>query len=104
MAKLLKKKETKSLEGQQRPEVEKHKLTFPTGRDRATFRDKGTEVSSLSRDKGTTEQAQNLAKGQPFKLWDGTRNGTVQDFDSLSRPNPRDKTGKSRNGKQERMF
>ena len=29
-------------------------------------RDNGTEVPSLSRDKGTTEQAQNLAKG-----WDG---------------------------------
>ena len=34
------------------------KLGFPTGRDTATFRDKGTEVSSLSRDKGTTGQAQ----------------------------------------------
>ena len=40
---------------------------FPTGRDSATFRDNGTEVSSLSRDKGTTGQAKNLAKG-----WDGT--------------------------------
>ena len=34
---------------------------FPTGRDSATFRDKGTEVPSLSRNKGTTGQAQNLA-------------------------------------------
>ena len=34
------------------------------GWDRATFRDKGTEVSSLYRDKGTTGQAQNLTKGQ----------------------------------------
>ena len=32
----------------------------------ATFRDKRTEVTSLSPDKGTTGQAQNLAKG-----WDG---------------------------------
>ena len=32
-------------------------LGFPTGRDSATFRDKGTEVPSLSRDKGTTGQA-----------------------------------------------
>ena len=37
-------------------------LVFPTGRDSATFRDKGTEVPSLSRDKGTTGQAQNLSK------------------------------------------
>ena len=35
------------------------KLGFPTGRDSTTFWDNGTEVSSLSRDKGTTEQAQN---------------------------------------------
>ena len=34
------------------------------GRDSATFRDKGTEVPSLSRDKGTTGQAKNLAKGR----------------------------------------
>ena len=34
---------------------------FPTGRDSTTFRDNGTEVSSLSRDKGTMGQAQNLA-------------------------------------------
>ena len=39
-------------------------LAFPTGRDSATFRDKGTEISSLSRDKGTTGQAQNLATGR----------------------------------------
>ena len=34
------------------------------GRDSATFRDNGTEVPSLSRDKGTTGQAKNLAKGR----------------------------------------
>ena len=39
-------------------------IGFPTGRDSATFRDKGTEVSSLSQDKGTTEHAKNLAKGR----------------------------------------
>ena len=50
---------------------------FPTGRDSATFWDKGTEIPSLSRDKGTTGQAQNLATG---------RDGTGRDFDSLSRP------------------
>ena len=32
-------------------------IVFATGQDSATFRDKGTEVSSLSRDKGTTGQA-----------------------------------------------
>ena len=32
-------------------------------RDSATFRDKGTEVPSLSWDKGTTKQAKNLANG-----------------------------------------
>ena len=34
------------------------------GRDSATFREKGTEVPSLSWDKGTTGQAKNLAKGR----------------------------------------
>ena len=37
---------------------------FPTGRDSAIFRDKGTKVSSLSRNKGTTGQAQNFATGR----------------------------------------
>ena len=35
---------------------------FSTGQDSATFREKGTEVPSLSWDKGTTGQAKNLAK------------------------------------------
>ena len=62
-------------------------LGFPTGRDSASFRDKGTEVFSLSRDKGTTGEARNLAKGQDgtgqpkfgmgltriAKIWDGTK-------------------------------
>ena len=44
--------------------------------DSATFRDKGTELRSLSLDKRTTGQAQNLAKGhdglgQPVKIWAG---------------------------------
>ena len=39
-------------------------LWFPIGRDSATFHDKGTEVPSLSRDKGTTGQAKNLGKGR----------------------------------------
>ena len=73
------------------------KLGFPTGRDSITFRDKGTEVPSLSRDKWTTGQAQNLATGRAgtayqnpgrdagrdnhyfsVKIWDGTRDETGQ--------------------------
>ena len=71
-------------------------LGFPTGRDSATFRDKGTEVSSLSRDKGTTGQAKNFAKGQD---WPGQpkfgmgRTGTAKIRDGT-----RDKTGQSRKG------
>ena len=58
---------------------------FPTGRDGATFWDKGTEVPSLSRDKGTTGQAQNLATGrdgpgQPIKIWDVGQDGTITIF------------------------
>ena len=34
------------------------------GQDSATFRDNRTEDPSLSRDKGTTGQAKNLAKGR----------------------------------------
>ena len=54
---------------------------FVTGRDGATFRDKGTEVPSLSWDKGTTGQAKNLAKerdrlGQPKS---GMGRGTIRD-------------------------
>ena len=40
------------------------KIGFPTGRNFATFRDKGTDFPYLSRDKGTTGQAQNLATEQ----------------------------------------
>ena len=51
------------------------------GQDSATFRDKGTEVPYLSRDKGTTGQAENIAKerdgtGQPKS---GTGHGTKRD-------------------------
>ena len=53
--------------------------------DSATFWDTGTEVSSLSWDKGTTGQAQNLAMGwdgpgQSIKIWDGTQVGTIPIF------------------------
>ena len=94
------------------------RLAFPTGQDSATLRDKGTEVASLSRDKGTTGQAKNLAKGQdgPGQPKFGTgRVGTAKIRDGT-----RDKTGQSRKGhsktgkgfsktekvvlKQERMF
>ena len=44
--------------------VSTYVLGFATGRDSATFRDKGTEISSLSRDKGTTGQAPNFATGR----------------------------------------
>ena len=60
-------------------------LGFPTGRDSATFRDNGTEIYSLSRDKGTTGQAQNFATGR--------------DFDSLSRPVPGRPAGQKRKKK-----
>ena len=72
-------------------------IAFPTRQDSPTFRDKGTEVPSLSWDKGTTGQAQNLAKGrdgpgQPVKIQDGMWDGMVQDFDSLSHPVPSRRT------------
>ena len=70
------------------------KLGFPTGRDSIIFWDNGTEVSSLSRDKGTTGQAQNLAKGRdgPGQLKSGTgRAGTAK-----IRDRTRGKTGQSR--------
>ena len=64
------------------------RLAFPTGRDSETFRDNGTEIPSLSRDKGTTGQAKNLAKGRDSQIWDETQNKTGQ---SRQR---RSKTGK----------
>ena len=77
--------------------VSTFELAFPTGRDSATFRDKGTENPSLSRDKGTKGQAQNLAMGRdgpgvPVKIWEGTRDRTITIF--LSKP----KTGQGRDG------
>jgi hypothetical protein len=44
--------------------IQQFELGFPMGQDSATFRDKGTEVPSFSRNKETTGQAQNLAMGQ----------------------------------------
>ena len=44
-----------------RLDISGFQLAFRTGRDSAFFWDKGTEVPSLSRDKGTMGQAPNLA-------------------------------------------
>ena len=58
--------------------------------------DKGTEVPSLSRDKGTTGQAKNLAKGQ-----DGPgqpKFGTGRARTARIQNGTRDKTGQSRKG------
>ena len=51
------------------------------GRDSATFRDNGTGVDSLSREKGTTGQAKNLTKGRdgPGQPKSGTGRGTKRD-------------------------
>ena len=60
-------------------------------------RENGTEVPSLSRDKGTTGQAQNLAMGRdgPGQPKFGTgRAGTAKIWDGT-----RDKTGQSRKGR-----
>ena len=57
------------------------RVAFPTGWDSAIFWDKGTEVPSMSRDKGTTGQAKNLAKGR-----DGleqAKSGTGRDSQNL---------------------
>ena len=72
-------------------------------RDSATFQDKGTEIPSLSRDIGTSGQAQNLAEGrdgpgEPVKIWGRTRDWTVPDFDSPYLPVLQDKMGQSIKG------
>ena len=76
--------------------IDRFELGFPTGRDSATFQDKGKEVPSLSRDKGTTGKAKNLAKGQDgpgqSKFGKG-RAGTAKIRDGTW-----DKTGQSRKG------
>ena len=69
---------------------------FPTGWDRATFRDKRTGVPSLSPDKGTKGQAKNLAKGQDGMgqpIFRTGRAGTAKIQDGTQ-----DKTGQSRKG------
>ena len=70
------------------------KLGFPTGRDSATFRDSGTGKTFLSRDKGTTGQAQNLSTGRdgPGQLNSGTGRARTAKI----RDGTRDKTRQSR--------
>ena len=60
-------------------------------------RDNGTEVPSLPRDKGTTGQAQNLAKGRvgPGQPKFGTGRAGI----AKNRDGTRDKTGQSRKGR-----
>ena len=58
--------------------------TSVSRQDSATFWEKGTDVQSLSRDKGTTGKAKNLAKGQeePGQQKSGTgraRTAKIQD-------------------------
>ena len=70
---------------------------FPTGQDSATFWDKGTEVPSLSQDKGTTGQAKKLAKGR-----DGSgqpKSGTGRAGTAKNRDGMRDKMGQTRKGR-----
>jgi hypothetical protein len=93
------------------PDLHVFTLGFPTGRDSATFRDKGTEVPSLSRDKGTTGQAKNLAKGRDgpgwagtAKIWDGTRDKTGQSRKGRCKTGKRHSKTENDALKQERMF
>ena len=85
----------------------------------------GTKGQKFLHCPGTKGPAKNLAKGrdgpgQPVKILDGMRDGTVRDFDRLSHSVPWDKMGQNRKGcsktgkgcsktekdvlKQERMF
>ena len=59
-------------------------LGFPK-RESATFWDKGTEVPSLSRDRGTTGQDQNIATGRDWTAYqnpgrDAGRDRTITIF------------------------
>ena len=61
------------------------------GRESATFWDKGTEVPSFSRDKGTTGQTKNLWKGRDGRAKIGEGTAKIQ-------AGTRNKTGQSRKG------
>ena len=73
--------------------IELHfKVGFPTGRDSATFRDKGTEAPSLSRDKGTTGKLKILP-----------RDGTGRDSQNSGWDGPgQQKSGRGRGTKRDR--
>ena len=78
-------------------------LGLPTGQDSATYWNKGTEVSSLSRDKGTMGQAKNLTKGQDRpgqpKFGPGRDSQNLgRDGTAKIRDGTQDKTGLSRKG------
>ena len=69
---------------------------FPTRRDSGTFRDKETELSSLSWNKGKWDKLKILLSdgmGWDSLSKSGTGCGTGRDFDSC--PVLRDKTGNS---------
>ena len=70
------------------PSVYSSRLGFPTGRDSATFPDKGTEIPSLSQDKGTMGQAQNFAAGWDSQSKPGMGHGMGHGFDTLPRAGP----------------
>ena len=69
-------------------------LAFPTGRDSATFRDIGTEVSLLSRDKGTngTSSKSCHGTGRDSLSKSGTGCGTGQSLFFYQNPG-RDRDG-----------
>ena len=93
-------------------------IRVSNGTGQCNFLGKGTDVPSLSRDKGTTGQAKNLAKGQDVLGQPKSEMGRVGT--AKNRDGTRDKTGQSRKGcsktekgcsktekdvlKQERMF
>ena len=90
-----------------------NRLAFPTGRDSETFQDNGTEVPSLSRDKGTTGQAKNFAKGRDRSAQ--PKAGTGRDSQKPGRDTGQSRKGRSKTEKgcsktekdvlkQERMF
>jgi hypothetical protein len=96
-------------------------LVFPTGQDSANFWEKGQNFLHCPGTKGQRDRLKILpTDGTNQDSMSKSKYGTVQDFDCLSRPVLRDKTGQSRKGrsitgkgcsktkkkvlKQERMF
>ena len=58
--------------------IVRRNLGFPTRRDSATFRDNGTEVPSLSRDKGTAKIRDGTGRDSKNPGRDAGQNGTEQ--------------------------